>query len=145
FTRTHALQAGSPAIDADHQPGVFDCPAIDQRGFRRPGDDPGDTRCDAGAYEAGGRTAVPIDTASGTSPVSVTFSNITHPGITRVNVQSSGPAPPAGFMLGTPPVYFELSTTASFSGPVTVCIDYTGITFPNPAMITLFHYEDTNG
>jgi CSLREA domain-containing protein len=143
-TRTHALQPGSPAIDADHTPGVFDCPATDQRGFRRPGDNPGDVRCDAGAYEAGGMTAVPYDPETGQSPVRVTFSNITQPGITRVSVLPSGPTPPSGFMLGNPPVYVELSTTTGFTGSVTVCMDYSGITFPDPTMIKLLHYEDTN-
>ena len=91
YTRTHALQPGSPAVNADHSVGVFDCPGIDQRGFRRPGDDAGDTACDAGAYEAGGMTAVPLNPETGQSPVRVTFSNITQPGVTRVSVRSSGP------------------------------------------------------
>ncbi|MGH8652555.1 MAG: choice-of-anchor Q domain-containing protein [Gammaproteobacteria bacterium] len=59
-TRTHGLLAGSPAIDADRavtSATFFDCPEPDQRGFLRPGDDPGDTICDVGAYERGARTA----------------------------------------------------------------------------------------
>jgi len=48
-------------------------------------------------------------------------------------------------MLGNPPVYFELTTTTGFSGTVTVCMDYSGITFPDPTMIKLLHYEDTDG
>src|SRR2546428_6280839 len=48
-------------------------------------------------------------------------------------------------MLGNTPVYFELTTTTGFSGTVTVCMDYSGITFPDPTMIKLLHYEDTNG
>ena len=145
LTRTHALETGSPAIDADHSTGVLDCPATDERGFRRPGDDVADIRCDAGAFEAGGRTEVPVDPVTGASPVTVTFSTINTPGVTRVSVLSSGPPPPSGFALGTPPVYFELTTTTGFSGPVTVCMDYTGITFPDPTMIKLLHYEDTDG
>jgi hypothetical protein len=54
---THALLAGSPAIDAAN-PGASDgganrCPATDQRGSVRPRDGNGDavTRCDKGAYE----------------------------------------------------------------------------------------------
>jgi CSLREA domain-containing protein len=147
FTRTHALMPGSPAIDADVDASTpsFNCPATDQRSFRRPGDNPGDTRCDVGAYEAGGMTAIPVDPASGASPVTVTFSSITTPGITRISIASSGPALPAGFQIGNPPVYFELSTTVGFTPPVTVCFDYTGLTFTDPAMIRLMHYEDTTG
>jgi CSLREA domain-containing protein len=43
-TRTHALQIGSPAIDAASTP---DCPATDQRGVLRPQG----ARCDIGSYE----------------------------------------------------------------------------------------------
>ena len=50
FTPTHALLAGSPAIDAGDP---TDCPARDQRGFVRPadGDGTGAAVCDIGAVE----------------------------------------------------------------------------------------------
>jgi len=52
-TQTHALLPGSVAIDA-----VTDCGGLsnDQRGFSRPADGNGDgvSRCDSGAFEAGG-------------------------------------------------------------------------------------------
>jgi len=49
-TQTHALQAGSPAIDAGTNTG---CPSTDQRGVTRPldGDGDGSTICDIGAFE----------------------------------------------------------------------------------------------
>ncbi len=49
-TFTHALLAGSPAIDAGSNAG---CPATDQRGVARPQDGDGDENavCDIGAYE----------------------------------------------------------------------------------------------
>ena len=60
---THALQNGSPALDAGHpaapNSAANACAAADQRGVARPQDGEGDTvdRCDAGAYEA---DALPI-------------------------------------------------------------------------------------
>jgi CSLREA domain-containing protein len=49
-TRTHALLAGSPAIDAGDDTA---CPATDQRGISRPqnGDGVGGAQCDIGAFE----------------------------------------------------------------------------------------------
>jgi predicted outer membrane repeat protein len=49
-TQTHALQAGSPAIDAGTNTG---CPSADQRGVTRPldGDGNSTTICDIGAFE----------------------------------------------------------------------------------------------
>lgn len=52
FTLTHALGAGSPAIDAGDP---SNCPTTDQRGFPRSvdGDGVDGPRCDMGAYEFG--------------------------------------------------------------------------------------------
>ena len=53
-TPTHALLAGSPAIDAGlPAPGAGSCAATDQRGRARPadGDGNGTVRCDVGAFE----------------------------------------------------------------------------------------------
>jgi hypothetical protein len=58
-TQTHALEAGSPAIDAGDKAA---CPAVDQRGFTRP--DVAATACDVGAYES---TAPAVVTAAASS------------------------------------------------------------------------------
>lgn len=62
-TRTHALQRGSPAIDAGADAG---CPATDQRGVPRPADGNGDGSaiCDIGAVEAAAVEPAPSPTAT---------------------------------------------------------------------------------
>jgi len=78
--------------------------------------------------------------------VTVTFADVTVAGNTTLTTSSAGPSPPtpSGFKLGTPPTYYDLTTTASFSGDVTVCINYNTITFNNVASLKLFHFVDPN-
>ncbi len=64
-------------------------------------------------------------------PVSLTFGTVVTAGATSVTTTNTNPDPlPAGFSLGTPPVYYEISTTATFAGTIQVCISY------NPAQFT---------
>ncbi len=83
----------------------------------------------------------PIDTTTGTSPVTLTFSAVTQAGATSLTTSSSGPQPPAGFSLGDPATFYELTTTALFSPPITVCIDYSGVSFTDASQLQLFHFE----
>src|SRR5579871_2985775 len=85
----------------------------------------------------------PVDANTGTSPVTLTFAGgVTQAGVTSLTISTTGPATPSGFAAGTPATYFNLSTTALFTPPITVCINYTGMSFPSntPA---LFHYENS--
>jgi hypothetical protein len=43
--------------------------------------------------------------------------------------------------LGSPPTYYDLTTTAGFSGTVTVCINYSGVSFTDPSQLKLSHFE----
>lgn len=70
----------------------------------------------------------PVDSATGTSPVTLTFSNVPQPGQTSLAISNVGPVVPVGFQLGTPPVYYNLSTTVTFSS-VEICINYAGLSF----------------
>ena len=48
----------------------------------------------------------------------------------------------AGFQLGSPPTFYNLTTTATFSGPVSVCINYSGVAYSDPSELALFHFEN---
>lgn len=87
----------------------------------------------------------PEDVTTGEAPVTLTFDEVTQEGTTTLVTSDDGEPLPAGFRLGNPPVYYEISTTAEYSGQIQVCIDYSGITFENGEALTLFHYEDTDG
>jgi hypothetical protein len=87
-------------------------------------------------------TVQPVDTTTGASPVTLIFTTVTQPGVTSLTTTAGGPPPPSGFQLGNPPVYYNLSTTAGYTGPVQICISYTGISFQTPPGPRLFHEEN---
>jgi hypothetical protein len=92
---------------------------------------------------AGGPVTVNLgDPASYGSPITVTFSQVTQAGVTGVSIAdpNNGPAPPANFALGNPPVYYDFSTTALFTPPVTVCIPYGNVS--NPSGLAVMHDEN---
>ncbi len=74
-------------------------------------------------------------------PVTLTFANVTQAGTTTVTTSSTGPPPPAGFKLGNPPTYYDITTTAVFSGTALVCINYTGTVVGNEPALRLFHFQ----
>ena len=60
--------------------------------------------------------------------VTVTFDEVTSPGETTVTISDIPPGPPlSGFKVCNPATYFDISTTAVFSGEVTVCINYSAL------------------
>ena len=84
--------------------------------------------------------AEPVDEGSGDSPVTLTFSQVDDTGETSLQISGVGPPLPSGFSLGNPATYYELTTTATFSGSIEVCIDYTGVSFIGPEEnLKLFH------
>ena len=59
-----------------------------------------------------------------------------------MTVTETGPPPASGLKLGNPPTYFDLDTTATFTGAIEICIDYSGISYGGPASdLALFHDE----
>jgi hypothetical protein len=104
----------------------------------------GVSTADPGSTPSGSNIAVlPVNQTTGTSntTIELTFSNVTTPGTTTVVQSNTGAPPPTGLQLGTPAVYFNISSTATFSGPVEVCINYTGTTFEPGAPLELLHGE----
>jgi Tol biopolymer transport system component len=83
--------------------------------------------------------AVPVDPATGETPVALSFAAITTPGNTSVTYTETAPPLPAGFLVGSR--YVDITTTAVFSGTITVCVEYDPTTTPDPAALQLLHYE----
>lgn len=85
------------------------------------------------AYDENG---VPTDS----SPVEFVFDNVDSAGDTQVVVSNSGTPTPFTFKTGNPPVYYYLETTASFTGSINICIDYTGTSYSSEANARLLHF-----
>ena len=82
----------------------------------------------------------PVDAATGSNPVRLTFDTVTEPGDTVLVIGVVGPPPPPGVTGGRPPRFHDLSTTAAFTGNVEVCVSYAGTTFDS--IPSLWHFEN---
>ncbi len=90
-------------------------------------------------------TVVPVtvtDSTTGTTPVELTFANVSQPGQTTLVTSSAGPTIPTAFALGDPPVFYNIATTATFAGSINVCIDFSSVSFPPGANLRLLHFEN---
>lgn len=83
-------------------------------------------------------------TVAPTTDTTLTFDDVTSGGDTTVTTSGTGTPPPLGFRLGSPPVYYEISTTATFTGNVEICINYDETQFPNENSLKLFHRTGGN-
>ena len=84
----------------------------------------------------------PVNANGSSAPVSLTFDTVAVGGTTTVATTTTAPTTPAGYTLPGSPTYFDVSTTATVSGNITVCFSYAGIT---PAPTQLLHYDSHQG
>lgn len=108
---------------------------------------------DPGHTPPGSDVAVtPTDETTGDpAPTTITFDEVTGSGETTVTSGSVGggggpPAPDgANFRLGQPPTYYDITTTATFTGSVEICVDYSGSSYGNESQLKLLHYDESTG
>jgi len=81
------------------------------------------------------------DPETGDTPISMMFEEVTEGGETTLVISDAGPAPSTGFKLGDPPTFYEIETTASYSGFITICIDYSGVNVGDKDNLVFSHYE----
>lgn len=121
-TQTQALLAGSPAIDAGNNSGA---PVTDQRGVVRPQN----ASVDIGAFESGvaawnGATPTGTNITVTTGTVTTNFLVVGTAGTTTavpIDPATAGTLP-SGYSLGAGFPAYEITTTAGYTSPITVCI-----------------------
>ncbi|MHB8696737.1 MAG: NHL repeat-containing protein, partial [Sulfuricaulis sp.] len=89
----------------------------------------------------GGNTSVGSNVAVTYGVGTITYAGVSVSGDTSVIASPTGPTPPAGFQLGSPAIYYNVATSATYSGLITECFQYSATTFANPSLAQLFHYE----
>lgn len=75
----------------------------------------------------------------------MTFASVTAGGTTSATSSTLGqggaPPPPPSFRLGSPPTYYDIETTATYSGSITICVDYSSVSYGNENALKLLHFE----
>lgn len=91
----------------------------------------------------GGVPTQPLDPTTGTTPVIITFDQVTQVGMTSLTTNTPDPPPvPEGFQMGYPPTYYDIATTATFTGPIDVAIHYAGVQYVDENALRLLHWEN---
>ncbi|MDQ3115254.1 MAG: hypothetical protein M3Q86_01360 [Verrucomicrobiota bacterium] len=136
-TETHALQLASPAIDKGKRLSAL---TTDQRGLQRPYDNPsvpnasGGDGSDIGALEDQPPNTPPGNDVTVEAPAgdaSVMFDSVTQTGFTifaAIVPPSSAGTPPAGYIILDDAPAYDITTTATFTAPITVCFTVNAIT-----------------
>lgn len=96
----------------------------------------------AGDFNTPSGSNVTVDTSDAGGSAAVTFGTVTVPGSTSISTLPLAVNPPAGFRSGSAAVYYDLTTTAQFTGVVGVTLRFAPTAFHHPTHVRLFHMEN---
>ena len=107
---------------------------------------------DARQISWNGENTLPSDPEVTVDNTTVTFSEVTGSGLTTIIREDDPPALPAGYQfLGE---YYNISTTAAYSGPITICMTYNDEEVPGDTPeerqaieegLILWHWDESGG
>jgi hypothetical protein len=71
----------------------------------------------------------------------VTFETVTVAGAMTLTISATGPALPAEYAAGAPPRFYDLTTTATYTGSIAVCVNVNDVVFPPGSTLRLLHHS----
>lgn len=71
----------------------------------------------------------------------LTFDTVTSSGTTEATATNTGPNPPSGFKLGEPPIYYEITTTATYTDTIQIAIAYDEARFTDETNLKLLQWD----
>lgn len=83
-----------------------------------------------------------VTSANCNNTATINFASIVKSGNTSIEDLNSVPEVPPEFKLSQTEAYYEIKTTATYSGPIIISLNYTGETYENESMLKLLHYEN---
>ncbi len=94
---------------------------------------------------SGASQVATLMSAGGTVYGTATYANVTGPGNTYTTNPYTPPVPVSGYAIGNPndpQIYFNITTDASYTGGIDVCLNYNENAIPGPeANLVLLHYD----
>src|SRR3990172_2510596 len=103
-----------------------------------------DDGCQGGDNTPPGTDVIVDIAVTPTTDVTLTFDSVILSGTTTVTTSGTGEQPPSGFNHGNEPVYYDVDTTATFSGLITVCFAYIETNYANENWLRLYHFTGSN-
>ncbi|MFQ5511848.1 MAG: FlgD immunoglobulin-like domain containing protein [Candidatus Krumholzibacteriia bacterium] len=88
-------------------------------------------------------TVDPVDSTTGTTPVTVTFDSVSVGGTTTLVTSPAGPPASGSFTFGDSATYYTLATNCSYTDSIEICISYDETKIPGmESDLVLLHYDD---
>jgi hypothetical protein len=138
------LTTEAQGMIAEYQPNNFGSFPQDPSGFTLP--NPNVQYIMYVNYISNNNTPEGTNVSYSENSVSLNYSEVTSSGNTAITSSASGSQPPTGFRLGNPPTYYNISTTATFTGNVEVCITYDQATIQGAEnQLKLMHFTPAEG
>ncbi|MGH9523933.1 MAG: PKD domain-containing protein, partial [Terriglobales bacterium] len=93
-------------------------------------------------YNTSAGANISVLAADGTENATVDFANVSAPGSTSLKTLPLTTPPPAGFRSGAAAVYYDVATSATYTGMIQLSFQFPAGAFHHPSKVRLFHMEN---